>query len=157
MCWGSLHRAHAISWASLIKLKAVRVYLKLVVPGLFPGFVCMIFPDSSSVLIVLSTLVVRGKLEIRNPQKETILDLNHRKTAPQNSQLVKYSVNSKYSTVHHMAVTVSYIIWIFHMAVTSYGYFIPWQQSINQSINHMAVGGSLNAGHPHGVVPQTSV
>ena len=55
------------------------------VPGLFPGFVCMIFPDSSSVLIVLSTLVVRGKLEIRNPQKETILDLNHRKTAPQNS------------------------------------------------------------------------
>ena len=87
---------------------------------------CTAVKNITSVLIVLSTLVVRGKLEIRNPQKETILDLNHRKTAPQNSQLVKYSVKSKYSTVHHMAVTVSYIIWIFHMAVTSYGYFI-WQ------------------------------
>ena len=78
---------------------------------------CTAVKNITSVLIVLSTLVVRGKLEIRNPQKETILDLNHRKTAPQNSQLVKYSVN----TVHHMAVNlILYIIWqlntVHHMA-----------------------------------------
>ena len=95
------------------------------VPGLFPGFVCMIFPDSSSVLIVLSTLVVRGKLEIRNPQKETILDLNHRKTAPQNSQLGTSQIQCK-SVNTDIIWQLLYIIWIFHMAVTSYGYFI-WQ------------------------------